>query len=144
MTFDPNSTDPRLMEPWTPPPDLWRGETVVVLASGPSLSGPQIHHLALARLGGQCRVIAIKQTVYLAWWSDWVHWWHELTSQRGFLSGVAEPPRIKTYGAKYPIPDVVLQTSLPGWRPVWPRLDDVELVTCGGQAIALPRSRDRD
>lgn len=61
-------------------PRLWPGETVVILAGGPSLDLAQIRHVAMARLEERCRVIAVNDAVFPAWWADWLHacdvkWW---------------------------------------------------------------------
>lgn len=53
---------------------------VVILGGGPSLTASQIRDVAWARLDGRCRVIAVNDSVYLAWWADWLHaadgnWW---------------------------------------------------------------------
>ncbi len=61
-------------------PVLWPKSTVVILAGGPSLDLAQIRHVAMARLDGRCRVIAVNDAVYPAWWADWLHcsdnkWW---------------------------------------------------------------------
>ncbi len=58
----------------------WTGLTVAVLAGGPSLSTAQVRLVAIARLEDRCRVIAVNDTVFLAWWADWLHssdlkWW---------------------------------------------------------------------
>lgn len=61
-------------------PVIWPGETVVVLGGGPSLDLRQIHIVARARLAERCRVIAVNDAVFPAWWADWLHacdfkWW---------------------------------------------------------------------
>jgi hypothetical protein len=43
----------------------WPGETIVVLAGGPSLSTQQIGHVVRARLIGNCKILAVKQTIFL-------------------------------------------------------------------------------
>ncbi len=63
-----------------PIPQLWPGKTAVILAGGPSLDLAQIRHVAMARLEGHCRVIAVNDAVFPAWWADWLHcsdnkWW---------------------------------------------------------------------
>lgn len=59
---------------------LWPGETVVIIAGGPSLTAAQVRLVGMARTAGKVRVIAINDAVYLAWWADWLHacdrlWW---------------------------------------------------------------------
>jgi len=66
-------------KPWSIPV-MWPGETVVVLGGGPSLDLKQIHTVARARLANRCRVIAVNDAVFPAWWGDWLHgcdfkWW---------------------------------------------------------------------
>jgi hypothetical protein len=41
----------------------------------------QVRHVALARLENKCRVIAINDAIFVAWWADWLHgcdykWWN--------------------------------------------------------------------
>jgi hypothetical protein len=60
---------------------MWPGQTVVILAGGPSVTPAQVRAIARARLLQKCRVIAVNDAVYLAWWADWLHacdakWWH--------------------------------------------------------------------
>lgn len=59
---------------------IWRGRTVVVIASGPSLTLDQVRRIGIARQEDRARVIAIKDQIYTAWWADWLHgcdpmWW---------------------------------------------------------------------
>ncbi len=59
----------------------WRGQTVVILGGGASLTGTALRYVARAKQSGRCRVIAVNDAVYLAWWADWLHaadakWWH--------------------------------------------------------------------
>jgi hypothetical protein len=61
-------------------PVLWPGETTVVIGTGPSLTLAQVRLVALAKLNEKCRVIAVNDAVYVAWWADWLHacdykWW---------------------------------------------------------------------
>ena len=74
---------------WSIPPDLWLGKTVVILAGGPSLDLAQVHHVARARLENKCRVICVNDTIFVAWWADWLHscdikWWtwHRATATK--------------------------------------------------------------
>ncbi len=58
----------------------WPGETVVCIAGGPSLNLNQIHQVARAHLAGRCRVIAINDAAFVAWWADILYacdlkWW---------------------------------------------------------------------
>lgn len=62
-------------------PEIWSGETAVVICSGPSLSLAQIGHVLRAKVQGKCRVLAVNNAVFVAWWADWLHacdakWWH--------------------------------------------------------------------
>lgn len=59
---------------------IWPGATVVVIASGPSLTLDQVRRIGIARQENRVRVIAIKDQVFTAWWADWLHgcdamWW---------------------------------------------------------------------
>jgi hypothetical protein len=70
--------------PWLVPP-LWPGETVAILAGGPSLMPAQVDACKLARRslgegGGKARVIAINDAYRLAPWADLLYfcdsrWW---------------------------------------------------------------------
>jgi len=60
-------------EPWAIPP-IWRGQTVVCVASGPSLTLDQVRQIAIARLENRCRVIACAWSGLLLW--DLADWWH--------------------------------------------------------------------
>lgn len=56
------------------------GHTVVILANGASFTAKAARHVAIARLEDRCRVIAVNDTIYPAWWADWLHatdakWW---------------------------------------------------------------------
>lgn len=60
---------------------MWPGLTAVIIGGGPSLSLAQIRTIAQARTTQKCRVIAVNDAVYPAWWADWLHasdtkWWH--------------------------------------------------------------------
>ena len=52
----------------------------VILAGGASLSVRGVAHVARAKLENRCRVTAVNDAVYLAWWADALHaadekWW---------------------------------------------------------------------
>ena len=56
------------------------GRTVCVIAGGMSVTARAVRHIALSRMNDKCRVIAVNDAVYLAWWADWLHagdykWW---------------------------------------------------------------------
>lgn len=60
----------------------WQDKTAVIVGGGPSLSLAQIRHIAKARLGtkGGVRVIAVNDSIFVAWFADWLHacdaqWW---------------------------------------------------------------------
>lgn len=66
---------------WPPVPPLWRGETVVVFASGPSLTQEQVDAVK-----GRCRTIAINLAYRLAPWADLLYacdvkWWEQYKPQ---------------------------------------------------------------
>ena len=80
-------------------PEIWPGETVVIMASGPSLDLTQVRHVALARLEERCRVIAVNDAIFVAWWADWLHacdfkWWNwhraTVTKFAGFKTTLTE------------------------------------------------------
>lgn len=59
---------------------IWQGQTVVIMASGPSLTLEQVRRVAIAKLKDRCRVIAVNDAIFIAWWADWLHaydsrWW---------------------------------------------------------------------
>jgi hypothetical protein len=90
---------------WPIPADLWAGKTAVILAGGPSLSLAQVRRVAMARLEDRCRVMAVNDAVFVAWFADWLHacdfkWWnwHRLS--------VTKFPGVKT-------------TLTPGCPPGW-------------------------
>lgn len=77
----------------------WRGETVVIICGGPSLTLDQVRRIGIARLEDRIRVIAIKDAIYLAWWADWLHgcdakWWevhiHSVQHYGGIKTTLAE------------------------------------------------------
>lgn len=67
-------------------PKLWPGETVVILATGPSLTQEDVDYVR-----GKARVIAINDAYKLAPWADclygtdarWWHWHHGVPSFTG-------------------------------------------------------------
>lgn len=70
---------PDMAERFTVEP-IWPGQNVVIIGGGPSLSLQQINAIGQARLDQTCRVIAVNDAVYVAWWADWLHacdakWW---------------------------------------------------------------------
>lgn len=59
---------------------FWHDKTVVILGGGASVTASLFRSVAASRLANRCRVIAVNDAVYLAWWSDWLHaqdfkWW---------------------------------------------------------------------
>ena len=66
-------------------PRQWAGETVVLLAGGPSLSPTQLDIVYDARCRGLCRVVAINRAYEVAHWSDMLYFcdarffdWHSV------------------------------------------------------------------
>ncbi len=62
-------------------PRLWPGSTIVILAGGTSLDLAQVRQVAMARLEPRCRVIAVNDAIYAAWWADLLYaadygWWN--------------------------------------------------------------------
>ena len=61
-------------------PIKYDGETVVILASGPSLNEEQVNYVSHARAQGGCRVLTVNNSYQLAPWAD-IHvacndnWW---------------------------------------------------------------------
>ena len=67
----------------------WSGKTAVVIGGGPSLTLKQVRQIGLCRLDQRCRVVAVNDAAFVAWWADWLHgcdmkWWmwHRNTAQR--------------------------------------------------------------
>jgi len=64
-----------------PVPLLWPdGPTAVIIGGGPSFDLAQNRLIARATLENKCRVIAVNDAIYGAWWADWLHgcdikWW---------------------------------------------------------------------
>lgn len=62
------------------PGPIWKGETAVVVAGGPSLSLKQVREIGIARANDRCRVIAVSDAVYPCWFADILYsadakWW---------------------------------------------------------------------
>lgn len=61
-------------------PRKYDGETVVILATGPSLNEEQVNYVSHARAQGGCRVLTVNNSYQLAPWAD-IHvacndnWW---------------------------------------------------------------------
>lgn len=91
---------------WTPTRE-WEGRTVVVIGTGPSLSPAQLRIVGLARQADRCRVIALKDSVLLAWWADMLFaadasYWKRRDGWTGFPGrrvGLADSPN-PPYGLK--------------------------------------------
>ena len=63
---------------------IWRGETAVVIATGPSLTAEQVD-----RIRGRARVIAVSDAWRLAPWADVLYscdakWWHHHRNAQKF------------------------------------------------------------
>jgi hypothetical protein len=70
-------------------PRLWPGETVVILAGGPSLSAEQVEMVRHAHISGHIRVIVINSSYLLAPWADVLYacdtrWWDANPAAYGF------------------------------------------------------------
>ena len=85
-------------------PPEWKGETIVIIASGPSLSAAEVARVKTARDAGQCRVCVINTTYRLAPWADFLYacddnWWldnaPEFAGERWTQS-----PQAAQYGAR--------------------------------------------
>jgi hypothetical protein len=58
----------------------FEGQPVFIIGGGPSLTLAQIRAIAMMRIRRRCRVVAVNDAVYPAWWADWLHscdfkWW---------------------------------------------------------------------
>lgn len=58
----------------------WKGETVAIIASGPSLTSDQVAAIELAHRAGKCKVIAVNNNILKAPFSDVMYardwdWW---------------------------------------------------------------------
>lgn len=65
---------------WPPVPRLWPGATVVILASGPSLSDAQVERVRQAHAEGRCKVVVVNTTYERAPWAELLYacdakWW---------------------------------------------------------------------
>ena len=56
----PNDCEPKVSEKSSTWPD-WTGQTVVCVATGPSLTAEQVERVHVARLADRCRVVAINE-----------------------------------------------------------------------------------
>lgn len=59
---------------------IWPGRRAVIIGAGPSLTLKQIMHVGIARAEDRCRVVAVNNAVFVAWYADWLHgsdfkWW---------------------------------------------------------------------
>lgn len=94
----------------------FEGRTVVVIGSGPSLSTADLRKVGAARIAGRCRVIAINDAVYVAWFADWLHacdakWWR-------WHPGIEERfPGIKTSLQAVPGVSLITETGISGFDP---------------------------
>lgn len=75
--------------PPNPIPMDWRGKTAVVISGGPSLTLSQIRHVGIARANDRCRVIAVNDAMYPAWFADIGYaadrqWWQSHQGVQGF------------------------------------------------------------
>lgn len=64
----------------------WAGETVVCIASGPSLTKADCETVAQAQRAGRCRVIVVNSTYPMAPWADVLYasdaqWWMHYTRE---------------------------------------------------------------
>lgn len=54
---------------WKPLPE-WKGRPAVIVAPGPSLDLKTMRHIGIRRNADQCRVIAINDAIFAAWFAD--------------------------------------------------------------------------
>lgn len=52
------------------PGPIWKGEKVVVVAGGPSVSLRQVRTIGMARANDRCRVIAVSDAAFPCWFAD--------------------------------------------------------------------------
>lgn len=101
---------------WPPVPLLWPGETVVIAASGPSLTASQLEHVRGGQKRGLCRLIVINNTWRLAPWADLLYaadarWWEE---ERKWSAAAPDRPQIEKFaGIKVAVAEAE-KISLPG------------------------------
>lgn len=83
----------------------WNGKTVVILASGPSLSDRQLSVAEAARAKGKCRVLAVNNTWERAPWADALYacddnWWEQYAPA---FKGErwTQSPRWREFGVKW-------------------------------------------
>lgn len=77
--------------PWKVPP-TWTGQTVVVLAGGPSLL-PSLPAVERAVAAGRARALAVNNAFQIAPWADWLHasdyaWWRHHAQSALLFPGV--------------------------------------------------------
>ena len=75
------------------PGRIWEGETVVIVAGGPSLTLKQVRAVGMAHAAGRCKAIAVSDAVFPCWFADIcfssdAKWWDH-------NCGLAAFPRIK-------------------------------------------------
>jgi len=73
---------------WVVEPD-WRGDTVVIVAGGPSVTLSQVRAIGLARAGASIKVVAINDAIYPCWFADIGYacdtaWWRHHGGLPGF------------------------------------------------------------
>jgi hypothetical protein len=80
------------------------GETIVIIASGPSLKPAEVARVKTARDAGQCRVCVINTTYQRAPWADFLYacddnWW---TDNKPTFAGErwTQSPQAAQYGAR--------------------------------------------
>lgn len=69
---------------------VWRGETVVILAGGPSLTEQDVQVVAAAHANMAVKCIAVNDTYLLADWAD-VHYAADLRWHAWHWAGIAKP-----------------------------------------------------
>jgi hypothetical protein len=78
---------------------IWKDQRVVIIAGGETVTSAVVRQIAMARLEGRCRVIAVNDAIYIAWFADWLHgadfkWWsrhiHRVQHFKGIKTTIAD------------------------------------------------------
>lgn len=72
------------------PGRIWEGETVVVVAGGPSVTLPLVRTIGMAHDDDRCKVIAVNDAVFPCWFADILYaadarWWDHHNGLQSFL-----------------------------------------------------------
>ncbi len=103
-------------------PKMWAGQTVVILAGGPSLDLEQVRLVGLARLRGRIRVIAVDDAYIPAFWADLLYgcdwrWWKKHCGAIGFPGIKATLSNSLKHLDDYPDIQLLENTGTEGFEP---------------------------